>query len=319
MANAEFGEYAAFLTPGGIRYQKNKKMVSVKSVPPEVVSFLKKKLGVLEEIKPVPETPRFPRPSEEELAKMRAESQEVAPELARSDAEMAAARPVPIEVTEPTPAEVPLTSEDFEEPSPNATEAPADQIPPEPPEPADFDDDFLEQISIHTASISDIAEALYTRFGIYTAYLGRLPVADEINPLTAEAFTKYHLGIAYQAAIRVQNSGILNRPAEAARIKLEQNRAAAANLPLDNQPETMGEARRQNSFAYRTSVAASQPPAQTEIIHVKQPDGTYVAVTREIPPGEIGKNNGAAQRYDRDEDAPIVEPQMGKKVIRPDW
>ena len=309
MAKATFGEYAAFHTPNGLRFMKNSKLASQRAIPEDVVNYLKKQLGEnLEPPKSVPETPKYKRPSPEESARLKAESLQVPVELQRSEEEMEAARP----------DEEPLTVEDFideyqPEEVPHAPET--GEIMPTP----SVDPDFLESVSIHTASVFDIAEALFNRFGLYTVYLNRLPGADEINPLTGEMFSKYHHGIAYQAAIRAQNSGVLNRAPELGRQSIDENRHASANLPLDSQPVTMGQARRDNSFAYRTSVRASHSEPQTEIIHVTNPDGTVTAERREIPQGEIGKNNGAAQRFDKDEDQPLIEPQLGKQVIRPDW
>lgn len=325
MAKASMGEYAAFHTPNGVRFMKNNKLASQKGIPQEVVNYLKKQLGEnLEPPKSVPETPKYKRPSPEESARLKAESLQVPVELQRTDEEMAAARPQeePQSLTGDT-----LSVQDFEEefnpepeevphaPETGETQPMAGATLPTP----SVDADFLESVSIHTASIFDIAEALFNRFGLYTVYINRLPNADEINPLTGEMFSKYHHGIAYQAAIRAQNSGVLNRAPELGRQSIDENRHASANLPLDSQPVTMGQARRENSFAYRTSVRASQSEPQTEIIHITNPDGTVTAERREIPQGEIGKVNGAAQRYDKDEDQPLVEPQLGRQVIRPDW
>lgn len=306
MAKAVFGEYAGYTTPGGVRYQKNNKLISVKAVPPEVVAYLNKQLGA------EPKAPKFPKPSPEQLAKMREDSLKVPDELARSDAEMAAARP-----NEPivTPSE-PLTPEDFADPIPDddTIEAVASAIPTQ-----EVDPDFLESVSIHTASLQDIAEALSARFGIYTVYLRKLPVPDEINPLTGERFTKYHQGIAYQAAIRAQNQGILDRNPEQGRAQIENSRAASENFQVDPVAQTMGEARRQDTFAYRTSVRANEPTPATEIKHMMGTDGQMHAVQVPIAPGQTGEFNGASARYDKEEEEVIVEPSMGKQVIRPNW
>ncbi|MCA9333581.1 hypothetical protein KC963_00880 [Candidatus Saccharibacteria bacterium] len=310
MANIDFGEYSAFMTPGGIRFQHNKKMVSRKAVPPEVVAFLSNKLGVKDE-------PKFPMPTEEEKAKLRAESLQVPPELQRTDEQMAENRQH-IEVSEQ------LTDADFDVPPVTEEEieavASSAEVPTAPEVPnATLEPDFLEKVSIHTASLEDIAQALYDRFGIYTAYLGRLPVADEVNPLTTEPFSKYHLGIAYQAAIRVQSQGLLSKDPEIYKKGIEAGRDAHANFKVDEPPRTMGDARQANSFAYRTSVTSQRREPNTEIIHEKGADGKVHAVKREIPEGEIGSFNGASQRFSAQDEEILVEPQFGKKVIRPDW
>jgi len=309
MAKISFGEYSAFTTKNNmVRYQKNNKLVSEKVLPPEVVAYLNNKLA---------ETTKFPMPTEEEKARLREESLKVKPELQREDT---------------TPAEAPLTSEDFEpdgsfnpEPTDEVIEAVASQIPPQlgivsdTPDPSVVDPDFLEQVSIHTASIQDIAEALYTRFGIYTVYLGKLPENGDYNPLTAEAFTKYHMGIAYQAAIYAKNKGILNRPAEEGRKMIDQSRAAHENFSTDPVPQTMGDARRANSFDYRTSVEGTRTQPTTEIRHERGEDGQVRAVQVEIPAGQTGEFNGAAARFSADDDQLLVEPRFGKQVIRPNW
>ena len=314
MAKISFGEYSAFTTKNNmVRYQKNNRLVSEKAVPPEVVAYLNKKLA---------EVTKFPMPTEEEKARLREESLKVKPELQRDEE-------APIE------PEAPLTPEDFEpdgsfnpEPTDEVIEAVASEIigtevyvdnEGEVKEAPIVDPDFLEQVSIHTASIQDIAEALYTRFGVYTVYLGKLPENGDYNPLTAEAFTKYHMGIAYQAAIYARNKGILNRPAEEGRKIIDQSRAAHENFAVDPAPQTMGDARRANSFDYRTSVEGTRHTATTEIVHVTGEDGKVHAVQRDIPAGQTGEFNGAAARFSSDDDQLLVEPRFGKQVIRPNW
>ena len=109
MAKVQFGEYAAFSSGKGIRFQQNNKLVSESAVPVEVVAYLKNALLSQPEDaeKPAPPTPqaKFPKPSEAELAKMRAESVQVKPELALTPEEEAAraSQPVP----EPQPADQP--------------------------------------------------------------------------------------------------------------------------------------------------------------------------------------------------------------------
>jgi hypothetical protein len=156
------------------------------------------------------------------------------------------------------------------------------------------DTDFLESVSIYSAPIESIVQALYDRFGIYTVYLRQLPNPDEINPLTGEIFTKYHQGIAYQAAISALNRGVLDVPAEEGRKSIDQGRDASANFEkqLAPQPRTFGEARRANNFDYRTSVRGNN---------------------------EIQSGSGQPQRHDNDEDEMIVEPRMGVPTINPHW
>lgn len=168
------------------------------------------------------------------------------------------------------------------------------------------DSNFLESVSIHTANIRDIAEALYNRFGLYTVYLDRQPEADEINPITGEVFTKYHLGIAYQAAIYARNRGITDP--EKNRKAMDEAREAHQQVQMDAPPRTLGEARERNHFAYRTSVQGTRPQRMDSLTH-EMVDGQM----------RITKKNNAESVYDPGEDQPLVQPQFGKKVIRPDW
>lgn len=326
MAKAQFGEWGAFTSKNSVRYLLNGRMVSESKVPPEVVAYLNRSLNFHPEDTPAP-VQKFAPPSEEEKARLRAESLQVNPELQASPeklAEDAAAldetdfdEPEPTNVeeadTEPTAEQMHQVSQALDStgqaPLPRAVEPIRTPVEP----------DFLESVSIHTASLEDMVHALYERFGIYSVYLHQLPNPDEINPLTAEPFTKYHLGIAYQAAIRAQNQGILERPAEEGRRQIDQGRAASENFAVDPVPQTMGDARRANSFDYRTSVRGNEGRPATEIVHIKGEDGLMHAVQREIPAGQTGEFNGASSRYDADEDERIVEPQMGKQVIRPNW
>lgn len=279
MAKANFGQYTAFHTNGGIRFMQDSKLTSEAKLPVEVVAYLKKSLGETQE-QIAPAITNFAMPTEEEKRQLLADSLIVKPELQAEPDEIAA---------------------------PAAPVAPVDT-------------DFIESVSIHTASLQDIAQALLERFGIYSIYLGTLPSMDEINPLTGEMFTKYHLGIAYQAAIRGQNTGLLSRPAEFNRKVIDEGRYASANLPLDVPAATMGQARRENSYEFRTSPQGNDAKPQTEIIHVTGDDGIVRAEQRVIPEGETGHFNGASARYDKEEDEVLVQPNFsGKPVIRPNW
>ena len=313
MAKAIFGEYAAFDTPGGVRFMHNKKMASEKALPPEVVAFLKSKLAEAPaEPKPAP---KFPRPSEEELKRMREESLRVPPELQISPEEEAQRA-----LTGVPDNEAPLQPDDFEAPVEPAVPNQPDVVPSETLEPG-VDPSFLESVSIHTAPIEAIAQALYDRFGIYTVYLRKLPVPDEVNPLTAEPFTKYHQGIAYQAAIAAQNKGVLDQDLSYHKQIIDQDRNAHQNFrePFVQPPQTMSEAREQNSYAFRTS-ARNQQTIQTEIVHEKDPlTGQMRAVQREIPVEE--QQRVTHSRYDQDEETQVVEPPIfgTKPIVKPNW
>lgn len=343
MSKQVFGQYAAFITKGGVRFQQNNKMVSEKAVPTEVVDFLYAKLGVERQpeqpVEQVPEQPKFPMPSPEELARMREESLRVPPELQLTPEEQATRA-----LTGVPDNEVPLNPDDFdapdsagEQPLPRAVESvplpqervmaqPAVELPtpaeiPLPSEPVSngVDPSFMESVSIYTASLTDMARALYDRFGIYSVYLNQLPQGDEINPLTGGQFTKYHLGIAYQSAISAHTNGIINP--EGQRQVIDDGRAASEHFheAFEPAPVTMADARKQNSFDYRTAVAGTREVPTTVIEHVRGADGQIHAVQREIPVSEQG--GVAPSRYDNDENEQVLEPPIfgGKPIIRPNW
>lgn len=297
MAKAIFGEFGAFTVKNGIRYTQNNRMVGADAIPAEVQVYLKRQLGI-ETVAEQPE-PKFPRPSEAELAAMRAAS--AAKEAALSREDFDTGEPEAPKMSEEQAAQLPRTDEPVRLP---------------------VETDYLEQISIHTADIRDIAHALYERFGLYSVYLGQFPEADEINPLTGEPFTKYHLGIAYQSAIRAQNTGLLHRAPEEGRKQINAGREASAHFQesLVPVPMTMGEARRADSFDYRTSPQGTRSVATTEVIHETGEDGVVRAIRQDIPAGETGQFNGATAQYDADEDEPLVQPNFsGKPIIRPNW
>lgn len=328
MAKEVFGEYSAYTTPGGIRFMKAGRLTSENALPPEVVNYLKGKLTGERGTVLATDEPRFPRPSEEELARMRAESVQVPPELQMTPEEVVARTPV----EQPVESE-PLSPEDFDdtpvhtplEPTPEQEaqvrelikEAHTPVI--EEPQIAEVEPDFLESVSIYTADLKDIAQALYDRFGIYTVYLGKLPQNDEINPLTATQFTKYHLGIAYQAAIYAQNQGLLQKEPETNRQLIDAGRATTAQT--DDVPYTMAENRQADTFAFRTSVRGTQSEAATRIEHVRGEDGQLHAVQVPVETNGEANLNGAGQRYAQNEDEMIVEPPIigARPVIRPNW
>lgn len=304
MGKEVFGEYSAFDSSKGIRFQKSNKLVSESSVPPEVVSYLKSKLTI-------PELD-YPKPTPEELAKMKAKS---------------------IEELQTTPAEraEPLEVSDFVEPDGSLNPEPTDDQIAEigASTTPSVDTEFMERSSIYTADIKDIAQVLYDRFGVYTIYLNATPQTDEINPLTGEAFSRYHQGIAYQALIRARGSGFFNRNPEIGAELMTKGRVAHENYVKEvgdpRQPEaTQPDATQAtpDSFAYRTSPSANATTQTHYIAHEPDPTtGEVRAVRREVPQEaqHQGKVNNSRQRFDNNQDEMIVEPQFGQQVIRPNW
>lgn len=282
-----FGEYGAFTTKNSIRFQKDNKIVAEKDVPPEVVVFLRKKLDRPVEDSSSPTPP--PSPALEPIEPMTVE------EAAQA-----------------------LDESDFDEPvKGDNSDLPDTPDPVHPVQEArDEMSDFVESVSIHTAELADIAEALYERFGIYTVYLQRPPASDEVDPLTGVPFTKYHLGVAYQAAIRARNTGVFAVNPENHRQAIEDGRKAHENRrdQYEARPKTQGEAAKMNTFAYRTSVRGTQKKVDKEIVHTEV-DGVTRTERVESPSGT--RTIMPDGRHDFDE--PIAEPQLRKQVIRPDW
>lgn len=330
MATEVFGEYTAFDTRGGVRFQKNGKMTSENAIPPEVVIYLKNKLATQPQNPEAQPAPKFPMPTEEQKAQMRAESLKVKPELQLTPEEEAQRA-----ITGVPDNEVPLQPDDFDapdsdgnEPLPRTVEpmalpgqfpVPEVETPAETPLTSDVDPSFLETVSIHTAPLEAIAQALYDRFGVYTIWLNMLPQTDEVNPLTGEPFTKYHQGIAYQSAIAAHARGLQ----DPSRYKqgMTEGRDASANVQdsFVTPARTLADARRQDSFAFRTSVSSSQTQAASRIEHVRGEDGLMHAIQVPVPVQEHGGT--APSRYDNDEEEQVLEPPIfgTKPIIKPSW
>lgn len=294
MANkANFGEWGAFDSGRGVRFQKTingkKTLVKEADVPVEVAALLKKNLGIpTAEAKLTErfETPKIIPIKEENAPDMSADDFEDENELPRADE--------PVSVT--------------------AEEALA-QMPT-----AHVDTDFLQSISIHTASLEDIAVALYERFGIYTVYLNRYPQPDEVNPFTAEPMTNYERGIAYQAALRSEARGLTRRPPELLKKQLDDNLAAANNIRKSYAPipQDLDEAKRLNSFDYRTSVESTHDNDLPPLEHYTDEYGVTQVRRSETVNGTSQRN--ADPDYRDHVDEPIVEPRMGGgQIIRPNW
>lgn len=294
MANkVNFGEWGAFDSGRGVRFQKTidgkKTLVKEADVPVEVAALLKKNLGI-----PTAEaklTERFENPKvipikEENAPDMSADDFKDENELPRTD------EPVPITAEEAL-AQMPT---------------------------AHVDTDFLQSISIHTASLEDIAVALYERFGIYTVYLNRYPQPDEVNPFTAEPMTNYERGIAYQAALRSEARGLTRRPPELLKKQLDDNLEAANNIRKSYAPvpQDLDEAKKLNSFDYRTSVESTHDNDLPPLEHYTDEYGVTQVRRSETVNGTSQRN--ADPDYRDHVDEPIVEPRMGGgQIIRPNW
>lgn len=290
MAKATFGEYGAFQHKKSLRYTKNNKMIKEDSVPVEIRDFLRKKL--------IPTVKNFsPEKTEDVVIAMPDDE----PETESSEEDF-----TKDSSTEDSSTEDSFTEEDF-------TDVPEENH---------IDADFLEEVSIHSASREDIARAMYERFGIYTVYLGSMPAADEVNPLTGEQFTKYHLGVAYQAAIRAKHTGVLNKEPELGRKSIDAGRDASKSRrdAFVPRPKTLGEAKEQDSFLYRTSVRGGsgygEQSSKGEIVNYQDEKGEWHTKREESVNGM--KTVMPDGRHDFDE--PIAEPPLrGKKIIRADW
>lgn len=178
--------------------------------------------------------------------------------------------------------------------------------------------ELLDAISIHSASLEDIAQALYDRFGIYTVYLGRYPQPDEVNPLTAEPMTNYERGQAYQAALRAEAKGLLIRNPTLLKKQLDSNLIASQNIQESFvQPAaSIDESKARDDFEWRTSVERSLYTEHRDAIE---------HYTDEL--GEVRVRRTATQSVrpveNKDiEDEPYIEPDItlsANPIIRPDW
>lgn len=312
MANkANFGEWGAFDSGRGVRFQKTingkKTLVKEADVPVEVAALLKKNLGI-----PTAEaklTERFETPKvipikEDNTPDMSADDFEDENELPRTD------EPVLVsEIVSEITAHA-QKSPEFHEGYAEASEAMSPSV----------DASFLEQISIHTASLEDIAHALYERFGIYTVYLNRYPQPDEVNPFTAEPMTNYERGVAYQAALRSEARGLTRRPPELLKKQLDDNLEAANNIRKSYAPvpQDLDEAKKLNSFDYRTSVESTHDNDLPPLEHYVDEYGVTQVRRSETVNGTSQRN--ADPDYKDHVDEPIVEPRMGGgQIIRPNW
>ena len=67
----------------------------------------------------------------------------------------------------------------------------------------------LEQKSIDNASLHDLCEALYKRFGLYTCYLKREPKDTDVHPVTGALMNNFTLGQTrqqYFTAVRMKTN-----------------------------------------------------------------------------------------------------------------
>lgn len=152
-------------------------------------------------------------------------------------------------------------------------------------------------VTIYDAPLKDIVEAMYERFGIYTVFLERYPLPEDVSPITGMMMTNYESGLAYQKQTYFLN----NIAVDPKKNDFERLRATALttrtasveyNERMANQkPLTPAEERDTNSFDYRTGVGNVQSSAT-----MMRPDG----------------------RFGMDE--PIAEPNVrGEPTIRKDW
>lgn len=285
-----YGEYAGFVRKGGktVGYQKmtdgRMQLVKTDSVPEEIRAYLTERLlgRTEDEVQVLPRT-----------------------------TEPAGLHPIPSEVDYPT--------------KPTAENTSAIGV----PILTDLEmaRQALEEMNgktIYDASIKDMAEALYERFGVYTAYLNRFPGDDEINPFTARPMTKYERGVAYQSFIRVMNSGILNTDLEEVKKSIDASHAAANDLQggFIEPPHTFADHRAADSFDYRTSVEGDNErnAPKTHMAHYTDKDGVVHTVRVEIEQNTT-EGNGAISVPIDDQfgSEPVVQPQFGKQVIRPNW
>lgn len=154
-----------------------------------------------------------------------------------------------------------------------------------------------EQVSesgLETATIFELANELYKRFGVYTVFINQPPKDGDVHPFNGEVMTRYETGLAYQKFNQVTAQGKLKKDFGSQYQEVERSREASQThrkIMEQNAVMTPTDHEKQNTFAYRTSVNGQNRRSTVTKSHVNDPIS---------------------------EDA-TVEPNIRGVTIRPDW
>lgn len=175
----------------------------------------------------------------------------------------------------------------------------------EPAAPSDFEMKLIAEIEnlneqlanstgLKNATIFDLANEMYDRFGVYTVFINKVPRDNDIHPFSGEVMTRYEVGLAYQKHNQVVAQGKLTKDFGGQFAEVEASREASVTHRKEMQANaqmTPQDHEKENTFAYRTSVNGQNKRS---------------TVTKTRPNDPIS------------EDA-TVEPDLRGKTIRPEW
>lgn len=264
--------YEAIMVKGKPRYRKDGRGLPPSKVPKEIREAL-----------------------EQELA-ARA-TQKVSQPVVEGASEETTANGTELEATQ-MDIEDALTAMDFEEPAENGT---ADT-------PTDFEMELIQQLedvkqqlaenaesdTLKSATVFELADELYARFGVYTVFVGKPPRDEDVHPFTGDIMTRYDVGLAYQKHNQAMAQGKLQRDFKAQHDEMERTREASAL----HQAEMAGRANmtaddhvKSNSFEHRTSVEGQK---QTSAVTVNRANDQ---ISEDTTP----------------------EPNLHGQTIRPNW
>lgn len=299
MAKLQYGNYSAWLTGDILRVACDNKLVRMETVPPDALRYFReafdmdKRDAAREKAKALKKAQEASKPSKGKVG--RPKKQNAAESLSGGNASELA--PAPSVQSEPAPAQsagsnVAPSEEPEVLPAPAPLpdeEAPA---PTAPPQDANiYSQEDIDAVSIYSAPLKMLAEAMYSRFGVYTVFRGEMPEDEAISPLTARPMTAYQRGEAYQACRRAIGQRDIEQDFE--QMKVDRDSSVRTSQELretfdkPTQILSLADHRRMDTFDSRTSLAAM-------------------------------KQSTMESTYREDSDEPVAQPTFGE-VIRPNW
>lgn len=296
MAKLQYGNYSAWLTGDILRVACDNKLVRMETVPPDALRYFReafdmdKRDAAREHAKAIKTAQEASKPSKGKVGRPRkqnaAESlsegngRNIAPGVDTHKSKIeSSVQPAPSEEPEVLPAPAPLPDEEV--PAPAA-----------PPQDANiYSQEDIDAVSIYSVPLKMLAEAMYSRFGVYTVFRGEMPEDEAISPLTARPMTAYQRGEAYQACRRAIGQRDLEQDFE--QMKVDRDSSVRTSQELretfdkPTQILSLADHRRMDTFDSRTSLAAM-------------------------------KQSTMESTYREDTDEPVAQPTFGE-VIRPNW
>ena len=279
MAKLQYGNYSAWLTGDILRVACDNKLVRMETVPPDALRYFReafdmdKRDAAREQAKALKTAQEASKPSKGKVG--RPKKQNAAESLSEGNERKIA----PSEEPEVLPAPAPLPDEEV--PAPTA-----------PPQDANiYSQEDIDAVSIYSVPLKMLAEAMYSRFGVYTVFRGEMPEDEAISPLTARPMTAYQRGEAYQACRRAIGQRDLEQDFE--QMKVDRDSSVRTSQELretfdkPTQILSLADHRRMDTFDSRTSLAAM-------------------------------KQSTMESTYREDSDEPVAQPTFGE-VIRPNW